>query len=86
MRCSENITFYMLIVFTLSYGEDDLGISRNTLLAAIIISALGSCIVIPFWGALTDRVGRRPVFLWGADRVDLHGGRVLPAAADRVGA
>ena len=43
-----------------------LGISRNTLLAAIIISALGSCIVIPFWGALTDRVGRRPVFLWGA--------------------
>jgi MFS transporter, MHS family, shikimate and dehydroshikimate transport protein len=66
MRCSENITFYMLIVFALSYGEDDLGISRNTLLAAIIISALGSCIVIPFWGALTDRIGRRPVFLWGA--------------------
>ena len=66
MRCSENITFYMLIVFALSYGEDELGISRNTLLAAIIICALGSCIVIPFWGALTDRVGRRPVFLWGA--------------------
>ena len=66
MRFSENITFYMLIVFALSYGEDELGISRNTLLAAIIICAVGSCIVIPMWGALTDRVGRRPVFLWGA--------------------
>ena len=86
MRFSENITFYMLIVFALSYGEDELGISRNTLLAAIIICALGSCLVIPFCGALTDRVGRRPVFLWGAIASVVPGRRVLPAAADRVGA
>jgi metabolite-proton symporter len=66
MRCSENITFYMLITFSLAYGEDDLGISRNTLLAAIVICATLSCLVIPFFGALTDRVGRRPVFLSGA--------------------
>jgi MFS transporter, MHS family, shikimate and dehydroshikimate transport protein len=66
MRCSENITFYMLITFSLSYAEDDLGISRNTMLAAIIISATISCFVIPFYGGLTDRVGRRKVFLWGA--------------------
>ena len=86
MRFSENITFYMLIVFALSYGEDELGISRNTLLAAIIICAVGSCIVIPMWGALTDRVGRRPVFLWGAIASVVMARRVLPAAADRVGA
>ena len=36
------------------------------MLAAIVISATISCLVIPFWGALTDRVGRRKVFLWGA--------------------
>ena len=66
MRFSENITFYMLITFSLAYGEDELGISRNTLLAAIVISATISCIVIPFYGAWTDRIGRRPVFLWGA--------------------
>ena len=66
MRFSENITFYMLITFTLAYGEDDLGISRDTLLAAIIISATISCLVIPFYGGLTDRIGRRKVFLWGA--------------------
>jgi MFS transporter, MHS family, shikimate and dehydroshikimate transport protein len=66
MRFSENITFYMLITFTLSYGVDDLKIDKNVLLAAIVICATISCIVIPMWGALTDRVGRRPVFLWGA--------------------
>jgi MFS transporter, MHS family, shikimate and dehydroshikimate transport protein len=66
MRFSENITFYMLITFTLAYGEDDLGISRNTLLAAIVICATISCFVIPYYGALTDRLGRRKVFLWGA--------------------
>jgi MHS family shikimate/dehydroshikimate transporter-like MFS transporter len=66
MRCSENITFYMLITFSLTYGEKDLGISRDTLLAAIVISATISCFVIPFYGAVTDRIGRRPMFLWGA--------------------
>ena len=66
MRFSENITFYMLITFSLTYGEDELGISRNTLLAAIVICAVISCFVIPFYGAWTDRVGRRKVFLWGA--------------------
>jgi MFS transporter, MHS family, shikimate and dehydroshikimate transport protein len=66
MRCSENITFYMLIVFALAYGEDELGISRTTLLVAIAVCAAGSFVAVPFFGALSDRVGRRPVFLWGA--------------------
>ena len=66
MRCSENITFYMLITFTLTYGVDNLKIDKNVLLAAIVICAVLSCLVIPFYGALTDRVGRRRVFLWGA--------------------
>jgi MFS transporter, MHS family, shikimate and dehydroshikimate transport protein len=52
----------MLIVFSLSYGEEELGIPRGTLLAAIMIGAAGSLVAVPFF----DRIGRRPVYLWGA--------------------
>ena len=66
LRFSENLTFYMLIVFSLSYGEEKLGIPRTTLLAAIMLAAAGSFIAVPFFGWLSDRVGRRPVYFWGA--------------------
>jgi MFS family permease len=66
MRCSENITFYMLITFSLTYATDTLKIDKSVMLAAIVICATLSCFVIPLYGKLTDRVGRRPVFLWGA--------------------
>ena len=59
MRCSENITFYMLITFSLTYGEDDLGISRNTLLAAIVISAIDLVLRDPVLGR-ADRPRRPP--------------------------
>ena len=66
MRFSENISFYMLSVFALSYGEDELGLSPNLLLTGVMISAAISLVVIPLYGALSDRVGRRPMYLSGA--------------------
>jgi metabolite-proton symporter len=66
MRFSENITFYMLITFSLTYAVDTLKIDKSVMLAAIVICATLSCFVIPLYGKLTDRVGRRPVFLYGA--------------------
>jgi metabolite-proton symporter len=66
MRFSENITFYMISVFALSYGEDELGISRNVLLTGVMIAAALSFIAVPAFGALSDRVGRRRVYFAGA--------------------
>src|SRR5919109_1556260 len=62
----ENGAFYVLTVFTLSYGEDELGLEKDTMLNAVIIAAAIGLITVPLWGALSDRVGRKPLYLAGA--------------------
>jgi MFS family permease len=66
MRVAENGTFYVLTVFVLAYGEDTLGMSEGTMLTGVIIAAAIGLFTIPLWGALSDRVGRRPVYMAGA--------------------
>jgi metabolite-proton symporter len=66
MRVAENGAFYVLTVFTLAYGEDELGMSKDTMLNGVIIAAAIGLITVPLWGALSDRVGRKPLYLAGA--------------------
>jgi MFS transporter, MHS family, shikimate and dehydroshikimate transport protein len=66
MRVAENGLFYVYTVFVLSYGPAELGVSRNAMLTGVTLAALGGLIAIPSYGALSDRIGRRPVYLFGA--------------------
>lgn len=66
MRMAENGIFYVLTVFVLSYVTQQLGLDRSTVLTGVIIAALVSLFSTPAFGALSDRVGRRPVYLFGA--------------------
>jgi MHS family shikimate/dehydroshikimate transporter-like MFS transporter len=66
MRVAENGCFYILTVFVLAYGEDELGLSEGTMLTGVIIAAAIGLVTVPLWGALSDRVGRRPLYLAGA--------------------
>ena len=66
MRIAENGTFYVLTVFVLAYGEDTLKLAKNTMLTGVIIAALLGLFTIPFYGGLSDRVGRRKLYLAGA--------------------
>jgi MFS family permease len=66
MRIAENGLFYVYTVFVLSFGPGELGIPRETMLWGVSLAALGGLVAIPFYGALSDRVGRRPVYLFGA--------------------
>jgi metabolite-proton symporter len=66
MRVAENGAFYVLTVFTLAYGEDELGLSKDTMLNAVIISAAIGLVTVPLWGGLSDRFGRKPLYLAGA--------------------
>ncbi|MDB6137487.1 MAG: transporter [Verrucomicrobiaceae bacterium] len=65
-RFAENAFFYIFTVLVLSYGTAQLGLERQALLNAVLIASAVQCITIPFFGALSDRVGRRPVYLGGA--------------------
>ena len=66
MRFAENGTFYVLTVFVLSYGESYLRVPRSTMLTGVILSSFIGLFSTPAFGALSDRVGRRPVYLGGA--------------------
>ena len=61
MRVTENGLFYVYTVFVLSYGPAELGVSRNAMLTGVTLAAPSGLFAIPLYGALSDRVGRRPV-------------------------
>ena len=61
-----NLTYYLYITFVISYGTNTLGLSRTTMLAAILIGSTGQVMVLPLAGALSDRIGRARIYIWGA--------------------
>ncbi len=65
-RFAENAYFYTFTVFALSYATDQLGLPKSTVLNGVLIASALQFFAIPFFGALSDRVGRRPVYLGGA--------------------
>jgi len=66
MRFAQNVLFYIYTVFVLSYGEKSLGYTRGTMLRAVIVASIVGLVSIPFWSYLSDRIGRRPIYLAGA--------------------
>ncbi len=65
-RFAENAFFYILTVFVLSYGSTRLGLASSTMLNGVLLGSAVQFLVIPLFGALSDRLGRRPVYLGGA--------------------
>ncbi|MFD0313252.1 MFS transporter [Streptomyces flavalbus] len=65
-RMAENISYYVITAFILVYATNETGLSKQTALNAVLIASAVHFAVIPLWGALSDRVGRRPVYLIGA--------------------
>ena len=65
-RFAENASFYIFTVLVLSYGSQQLGLSQLLVLNAVMAGSAVQLVAIPFFGSLSDRVGRRPVYLGGA--------------------
>lgn len=66
LRLSQIGLFVLLTTYSLSYLQDSFGKgSAEGLIAVLVSSALG-LLSTPGWALLSDRVGRRPPYLFGA--------------------
>ncbi|MCX4678947.1 MHS family MFS transporter [Streptomyces sp. NBC_01433] len=70
-RMAENISYYVITAFILVYATTAVDLSKQTALNAVLIASAVHFAVIPLWGALSDRIGRKPVYLVGAIGVGL---------------
>ncbi len=64
-RFAENAYFYIFTVLVLSFGSQQLGIGKPSLLNSVMIGSAVQLVAIPAFGALSDHWGRRPVYLAG---------------------
>ena len=65
-RIAENISYYVITAFVLTYCVEHLKLHKQTALNAVLIGSAVQFCLIPLFGALSDRIGRKPVYLFGA--------------------
>jgi MFS transporter, MHS family, shikimate and dehydroshikimate transport protein len=66
LKLSEVSWVYMLTVFVVVYATTKLGLPKPFLLDAVMYAALLELISLPLFGWLSDKIGRRPLFIFGA--------------------
>jgi metabolite-proton symporter len=72
-RMAEQAPFYIFTAFVFSYGIETLHMSRNFLLTAVLSASLLSFLSIPFFGHLSDRIGRKAMYMIGAAVTGIFG-------------
>jgi MHS family metabolite:H+ symporter-like MFS transporter len=65
-RYVDGVVFNIFAVFVIGYLANTIHMDRTQALIGVMAAALVMCATIPFFGALSDRVGRTRVYFWGA--------------------
>jgi MFS family permease len=73
LRMSEQAPFYIFTAFVFAYAVGTLHMSRNLILTAVLVAACVDFVTIPLSGHISDRIGRRKMFLIGAAMTGIFG-------------
>ncbi len=65
-RLGDNSLAYIYESFVIVYATHQLGLSRAEIVTALMFSAASQLFTVPLFGLVSDKVGRRPVYLAGA--------------------
>jgi metabolite-proton symporter len=68
-RFAENVAYYIFTIVVVTYltkNPPDHTASSSFVLNAVLIGAAVHFVTIPIWGALSDKFGRKPIYLLGA--------------------
>ena len=66
LRMAEQAPFYIFTAFIFAYAVGTLHMSRDFILTAVLVASCVSFITIPLSGHISDRIGRRKMYLIGA--------------------
>src|ERR1700744_4817389 len=72
LRMSEQAPFYIFTAFVFAYAVGTLHMSRNLILGAVMVAACVSFVTIPLSGHISDKIGRRKVYLIGVVAMGLY--------------
>ncbi|GAA4891962.1 MFS transporter [Actinomycetospora straminea] len=85
VRTAEQAPFYLFTSFVLVYGTQKLKLERSDLLLYLIIAACIGIVSVPFFGWLSDRIGRRLVYGIGVVLTGLYAFPYFALLDTRVG-
>jgi len=72
LKAGETAPFYIFSTFIISYATGQLGFSSTSALNAVTIGTLVTTVAIPFMGALSDKLGRKLLFIVGTIAIILY--------------
>lgn len=66
LRFAENILYYLVVTFSITYLSTEVGEDRTRILLLLLVAHALHFVAVPIVGRLSDRLGRKPVYLAGA--------------------
>nr|WP_304219729.1 MFS transporter [Fredinandcohnia onubensis] len=72
LKAGETAPFYIFSTFIIAYATGHLGFTATPVLNAVTIGTIITTIAIPFMGSISDKIGRKPLFIGGTIAIILY--------------